>query len=254
MFAALGWICSGVLTRMVTLWICLNRSTVQSALWMTLHYITSALLKNNWICTKSHGHSVRPDASCDSAGVIVCPVYLCVFFVYSQVCEVCPLEFLGSTVVYTFVLDEWWGFPVYISQLCMPVIAVWAERPAGSIYKPYSHMEQLRPATRSFNRSQLTVSFSPHPCTAVCDIFHFGICGKNASRGCAAHTWCRSLRSNRSLNSSFWSAWEPHRIQVRYSWKMKYITSIPEAQIPDGTQWLEGDMAIFSSPASTAPA
>lgn len=66
-----------------------------------------------------------------------------------------------------------------------------------------------------------------------------------------AHMWCISLHSNRSLNSSFWSAWEPHRILVRYSWKMKYITSIPEAQIPDGTQWLEGDMAIFSS---TAPA
>lgn len=178
MFAALGWICSGVLTRMVTLWICLNRFTVQSAPWMTLHYITSALLKNNWIYTKSHGHSVRPDASCDSAGLIVCPVYLRVFFVYSQVCEVCPLEFLGSTVVYTFVLDEWWGFPVYISQLCMPAIAAWAERPAGSIYKPYSHMEQLRPATRSFNRSQLTVSFSPQRCTAAWDIFHFGICGK----------------------------------------------------------------------------
>lgn len=95
MFAALGWICSGVLTRMVTLWICLNRFTVQSALWMTLHYITSALLKNNWICTKSHGHSVRPDASCDSAGVIVCPVYLCVFLCTRKCVKCVLLSFLG---------------------------------------------------------------------------------------------------------------------------------------------------------------
>lgn len=27
---------------------------------------------------------------------------------------------------------------------------------------------------------------------------------------------------------------------------MKYIVRVPEAQIPDGTKWLEGDRVIFS--------
>lgn len=134
----------------------------------------------------------------------VCHVYLCVFL---RVCKVCLCVYL-----YTLVQDEWWVFPVYIAQLNMPVIAVWAEHPAGSVLKTLClfYMEQLRPDTRSlfpFNCSQFTMFFFM---TAATDSFHFG--SRDVLRGCA-HTcvcrWCISIHWRRSLNSSFCSAQEP---------------------------------------------
>lgn len=193
-------------------------------------------------------------------------------FVCAMCVFLCPCRSVQSVSVcvswvyfYTFVQDEWWGFPVYIPQFNMPVIAVRAECPAGSILKTLClfHMEQLRPATRSlFHSTALTRLFFFHHSGMYCS-YRYLSCW-NLQQGCFARVcshltrafcrWRISAHWSRSLNSSFWSAREPCRILVRYSWKMKYITSIPEAQIPDGTKWLEGDSAIFSSQQSPGSA
>ena len=184
----------------------------------------------------------------------VCAFIFMQALVYWQVCKVFP----GCI----FTQREWWGIPVYIPQLNMPVIAVWAERPAGFILKMIClfHAKKLRPATRTF--FLLTAIswrfFSQHSSLLqllifflwelAAGMFHVGVLA------CVFPGWCISVHWSRSLNKIFWSAQEPFRILVRYSWKMKYITSSPEAQIPDGTKWLEGDSAIFSTQQSPSPA
>lgn len=119
---------------------------------------------------------------------------------------------------------------------------------------PYRAAQTSYDITFPFNCSQLTVVFfSPLQHTVASDIFHFGICCRDVLRGCACR-WCINVHWSSSLNSSFSSAREPCRILVRYSWKIKCITSIPKAQIPDGTEWLEGDGAIFSSQQNSSSA
>ncbi len=201
---------------------------------------------------------------CNALCSFVCA--MCVFLCSCRIlcareCVKCVCVCVSWVYFCTFVQDEWWGFPVYIPQFNMPVIAVRAECPAGSILKTLClfHMEQLRPATWSlFHLTALSrlLFFTTAARTAATDSFHVGICSRDVLRGCAHACVCRwCIRVHwRSLNSSFWSAQEPCRILVRYSWKMKYITSIPEAQIPDGMKWLEGDSAIFSSQQSPSSA
>lgn len=99
----------------------------------------------------------------------------CLFVCFSLVCEVCLCVYF-----YAFVQDEWWGFPVYIAQLNMPVIAVWAEHSEGSLLKtpllvPYGAVQTNYKITLLFNYS--TVS-----CVLFCFLFYFVLfCFNNSS-------------------------------------------------------------------------
>lgn len=257
-----SWICAEVLIRIVTL----------SFRCESVHKSVSSLCGFFWSFKTLHGGSVKEQLNIHrvtwTRAIMPCAA-LC-FYVHVGFCVLTSVWSVSVCVswVYfsTFVQDEWWGFPVYIPQLNMPVIAMRAECPAGSILKTLClfHMEQLRPATRSlFHLTALIwlcffiLFFFSTALHCNCWYLLFW----NLQQGCFAwHAytcvcrWCRSIHWSRSLNSSFWSAQEPSRILVRYSWKMKYITSIPEDQIPDGAEWLEGDRAIFSSQQSPSSA
>lgn len=78
------------------------------------------------------------------------------------------------------------GFPVYISQLKMPVIVVWAERPPGSILKSLC-LFYIGSAPTSY-RINFPLNYSQVH-TAAPDIFHFGISSRDVfMRGCAYST------------------------------------------------------------------
>lgn len=129
------WIFTEVLIRIVTLSVHTSVSSLCGLFW-SLDITWGTLRLSYWTIEHAQSHmgtacAVMPGADC------VCHVYFTHRLLSTHKCVVrCVcVSFLG-VYCYTFVQDEWWGFPVYIPQLNMPVIAVWAERPAGSILKP----------------------------------------------------------------------------------------------------------------------
>lgn len=170
---------------------------------------------------ESHGQNVWCNAFCG---------YVCVC---SWVCEVCLCLCPGCTLTHLCRMsdgDSLFTFP----SSNMPMIAVWAERPAGSILKTLClfRMEQLRPAKRSSfpasSSSQLW-SAPSQQCTLLplialvyqgCVCTHVLTVHVCVSRLCASFRWSKSC---------YWSPKEPPRIQIRYSWKMNYITKYPRS-------------------------
>lgn len=57
----------------------------------------------------------------------------------------------------------------------------------------------------------------------------------------------------RSFYSRFWSSQAYAEPLLDIHKKIKYIVRIPEAQIPDGAEWLEGDRGLFLAAGSRTP-
>lgn len=128
-----SWISTPVLIIMVTLsFFC--KPVLSPECLVCLFLMPKAELRNIW--TRAHSQM-------DTAWVIVPRIARCVPGL-TEFCEcVC--------VYFRLMQDDWWGFPVCIAQLNIPMVTVWPAQLASLLLKTLClfHMEQLRSATRS---------------------------------------------------------------------------------------------------------